>query len=97
MRYLVIFEQVGSSLQMYTKDDLTEDQARALEACNGYYQNNSNEPDVEATLDDVCGVIFEGDWDADKVYDSEDDVGSEPYEINAPIIGLKIVHFGVMT
>ncbi len=97
MKYLIIFEQVGASVQIFIKDDMTPDQEKALEACNGYYQNNGNPDDIEAALDDVCGVIFEGEWESDKIYDSEDDQGSDPYEINAPAIGLKIVHMGVMT
>jgi len=94
MKYLVIFEQRGDTLKIFIKDDLTPDQAKQLEACNGYLQNNGNPTEIESKLDDLCGVIFEGEWDADKVYDSEDDEGAEPYEINAPAIGLKVIHTG---
>jgi len=94
MKYLIIFEQRGDSVKLFIKDDLTPDQAKALESVNGYFQNNGNPDDVEATLDDICGVVFEGEWDDDKVYDSDDDEGAAPYEINAPAIGLKVVHIG---
>lgn len=94
MKYLIIFEQRGDGVKMFLKDDLTPDQAKALDSVNGYFQNNGNADHIEATLDDICGVVFEGDWDADKIYDSEDDEGADPYEINAPVIGLKIVHTG---
>lgn len=94
MKYLIIFEQRGDSVKIFLKDDLTPDQEKQLEKCNGYLQNNGNPADIESALDDFCGVIFEGEFDADKVYDSDDDAGSAPYEINAPAIGLKVIHTG---
>lgn len=94
MKYLVIFEQRGESIKIFVKDGLSVEQGNALESVNGYLQNNGNDDDIEATLDDLCGEIFEGAWDDDKVYDSEEDEGDAPHEINAPAIGLKIIHVG---
>lgn len=94
MRYIIIFEQRGDSLRIFSKDDLTPDQMTALNSVNGFLQNNDNEADVEAILDDICGEVFDGQWDDDKIYDSDDDMGTDGYEINAPLIGVKLIHIG---
>lgn len=94
MKYLIIFEQRGDNVKMFLKEDFTPEQCKAIESVNGYMQNNGNADDIENILDSVCGEIFEGEWDADKIYDSEDDEGAQPYEINAPAIGVKIIHLG---
>lgn len=94
MKYLIIFEQRGDSVKIFMKDDFTPEQQKAIEGVNGYMQNNGNPDDVESVLDSVCGEIFEGEWDADKIYDSEDDEGAAPYELNAPVIGVKVIHIG---
>lgn len=94
MKYLIIFEQRSEGIKIFIKDDFTREQEKELEACNGYLQNNGAPEDLEATLDDICGEVFEGAWDDSLVYDSETDEGEASYEINAPAIGLKIIHIG---